>query len=511
MYNIGMDKECCKKNNCRKKKSCCCGLKFVSVPAGLSIEMNPREGDFSNAIVRFEETGAVYIYSSEGIPTQVAYSDPEELEREIQKVAEDLVRETEARTEADSNLTSAVEGKQDSITLEDKLDADLVTDSESTNKFVTAEDISKISTAVQPSDIDRVVVADLDLNSNPSTSLVQLDAAKVNLSSGATSSKSIPLPVASSSQAGVMNSATFNAVENNTNDINALLNGSVAVNGLPANPTQNDLTTAWQTATGLTNLVNRAQIYDASNSKIWTYYTNTTSWYDSPAGGQVSINTFTNSSEGVIKGSTNVGQVFAESDGTGSVNGWDALSSAVADNTANKIGTANLTTSGGISKTTTGTGPSTSVDLAISDGGVTASKLDLSSVLDLFYPVGSIYISMDSAFDPNATWGGTWSKLEEGRFLEATTTDGQVGTNVPAGLPNIKGGYRTTRNAYSVSDITGAFTGTSIKGYTKPASEKGAGDVDINFDASNSSAIYSDSVTTVQPKSVRAFIWRRTA
>lgn len=43
------------------------------------------------------------------------------------------------------------------------------------------------------------------------------------------------------------------------------------------------------------------------------------------------FNRFTNASLGTIKGSTNAGQVFAENDGTGSLNGWDSLSARVAD------------------------------------------------------------------------------------------------------------------------------------------------------------------------------------
>lgn len=39
-------------------------------------------------------------------------------------------------------------------------------------------------------------------------------------------------------------------------------------------------------------------------------------------------------------------------------------------------------------------------------------KLD---VLDIFYPVGTIYQSSDANFNPN-TWGGTWVKIEN-RFL----------------------------------------------------------------------------------------------
>ena len=54
------------------------------------------------------------------------------------------------------------------------------------------------------------------------------------------------------------------------------------------------------------------------------------------------------------------------------------------------------------------------------------------TLLDLFYPVGSLYMSMNSSFDPNAVWGGTWTKIEAGRFIEATTTAANVGTNVAA-------------------------------------------------------------------------------
>lgn len=133
------------------------------------------------------------------------------------------------------------------------------------------------------------------------------------------------------------------------------------------------------------------------------------------------------------------------------------------------------------------------------------------SLINLFYPVGSIYISMDSSFDPNNVWGGTWSKIEAGRFIEATTTAANVGTNVAAGLPNIKGTIQTARSAHSIQSVNGAFSASSMVGSTKPAGESGAGDWILDFKASNSNPIYSDSVTTVQPKSIRAYVWRRTA
>lgn len=64
-------KKTCPKYDCRKKQCECCGLKFVSIPASLAENLAPKNGAFNNAIVRYEDTGAVYIYSAEGIPVLV--------------------------------------------------------------------------------------------------------------------------------------------------------------------------------------------------------------------------------------------------------------------------------------------------------------------------------------------------------------------------------------------------------------------------------------------------------
>lgn len=42
------------------------------------------------------------------------------------------------------------------------------------------------------------------------------------------------------------------------------------------------------------------------------------------------------------------------------------------------------------------------------------SETTLLSMVDYFYPVGSYYETSDSTFDPNVTWGGTWSLEAEG-------------------------------------------------------------------------------------------------
>lgn len=40
----------------------------------------------------------------------------------------------------------------------------------------------------------------------------------------------------------------------------------------------------------------------------------------------------------------------------------------------------------------------------------------ISDLLNMFYPVGSVYETMDSNFDPNEKWGGTWERIK-GRVL----------------------------------------------------------------------------------------------
>lgn len=257
---------------------------------------------------------------------------------------------------------NATSNKSINVTVPTKTSDLTNTGSDNTSTYVEADDLATVATTGSYSDLlNKPVIDDalntsssnsiansavsgvlntnlvtgISLDSTPSTTTVQINGAKKNLYSGSTSTENVVLPVASTTQAGVMNSSTFDAVTANTNNINAIMNGAVAVTGLPASPSQSDLTTAWQTETGLTTLINRASVYDVTNDKVWTYYTNDTTWHAASNTSQVTINTFTNSSEGTIKGSTNTGQVFAESDGTGSINGWDTLSNSVSTNTGN--------------------------------------------------------------------------------------------------------------------------------------------------------------------------------
>lgn len=312
-------------------------LRKVVVPASMGddTEFPPRVGKYYNVLLHYDANGRNYIYSSDGIPTVLDAVIPPEIYERIGTLETGLAQEILDRQNGDTALGTRITNLDNSLatvaktgSYTDLLNTPTIDSSLSKTSTNTVQN-SAVSTA-----LDNSVMTGLSVSVNTSTTTVQLDGAKKNLYSGSTTTDNIPLPVASTTQAGVMNSSTYDAVTSNTNNLNAIMNGAVAITGISASPSQSDLTTAWQTETGLTTLINRASIYDVSNDKVWTYYTNDTVWHAASNTSQVTINTFTNSSEGTIKGSTNVGQIFAENDGTGSVNGWDALSGAVATNTS---------------------------------------------------------------------------------------------------------------------------------------------------------------------------------
>lgn len=139
--------------------------------------------------------------------------------------------------------------------------------------------------------------------------------------------------------------------------------------------------------------------------------------------------------------------------------------------------------------------------------------------IDAIYPVGSVYISMLTSFDPNTAWAGTtWTKIKTGLFLEASDT---AGTEKSAGLPNITGymeNYDQTGRTALLTDwginCAGAFNWTqgSYNVVSTPIAQ-GSGTCKANqitLDASRSSSVYGSS-DTVQPNSMTVIMWQRTA
>lgn len=354
-----------------------CPVLFHTVEVeGTPEENAPYIGQYKNVLLVYKGDNSKYLFNSDGIPSSLGNGggvrdfneltnrpkyDGQEMtsNTNIPNVADAVASEASAREDVDTALSDRIEAADSAIAAEvsarvaadntlsssvESLSSSL--SSEATTRQAADADLQTQVTAVkttadsalQPSAIDIDVVTNIGVDPTTSTSVVQLDSGKTNLLSKTTTTTDIPLPVASATQAGVMNSATFQAVQDNSSTINALVNGAVAVTGLPAAPTQAQITTAWQTATGLTTLINRAGVYDVTNEKVWTYYTNDTTWHAASNTAQVTVNPFTNTSAGIIKGSVNDGQIYAENDGTGSVNGWDSLK-AEAANATSKLAT----------------------------------------------------------------------------------------------------------------------------------------------------------------------------
>lgn len=175
--------------------------------------------------------------------------------------------------------------------------------------------------------LNNSVQFDTTVDSNTSTVTITKTVGPLG---GSGTGTEMALPVASDTQAGVMNSATYKTVQENAELVQSILHSAVAVKGLPASPTQEELTAAWKAATSETELINRASIFDIDNNKVWYYYGNISAWQaTSSDGSQVTINQATNDSLGIVKGSTEKGQASVETDGTLSLNGWDDLVSKV--------------------------------------------------------------------------------------------------------------------------------------------------------------------------------------
>ena len=137
------------------------------------------------------------------------------------------------------------------------------------------------------------------------------------------------------------------------------------------------------------------------------------------------------------------------------------------------------------------------------------SKTTDSALLDLIYPVGSIYISAN--IGETAPFGGTfgtWVKVSEGRCLCGSDSTHNPGTEIAAGLPKPK---ITAKSKWRYVSGGGGAEYT-IHGGT---GESGAGTMKDNNVIQTTATVDDDEFygksTTVQPPAFAVNIWKRTA
>ena len=136
------------------------------------------------------------------------------------------------------------------------------------------------------------------------------------------------LPVVSRTQAGIMSASVYAAMEdviaNNTSRISVLEQSALTydISGLvSANPTNAEITDAFHQKYPNIPIQSGIRVADYDNAHFWQYGNGT--WIQLTQ--VANVQTATNDSLGVVKGSNTDGKVFVETDGSMSLKGYDAL------------------------------------------------------------------------------------------------------------------------------------------------------------------------------------------
>lgn len=171
-------------------------------------------------------------------------------------------------------------------------------------------------------------------------------------------------------------------------------------------------------------------------------------------------------------------------------------------------------------------------------------------LLDLFYPVNTLYLTDSEKFNPNFAWGGTWEQLDGGYSLMTTKknypyewndaamdfipnmnkekvyemsthhADSHIpGTNVEGGLPNVVGAVNIAVNVYNGNaSAEGALYKTEGGQYTYLGTSNNPGQqARICIDASKCANVYGlyQSGTgiggKVIPEHHATIVWKRLA
>ena len=138
----------------------------VLIPASMGTEddVPPAVGKFFNVLLQYEATGNTYMYSSDGIPTRLT-TDVGDVQEQIDQLNIRVGNEIYDRTIADNNLSSSIDSLSLSLSNEIRTRSD--DDTALGNRLTAVEGVA--ATALQPADIDKVVMTDIELNSSISS------------------------------------------------------------------------------------------------------------------------------------------------------------------------------------------------------------------------------------------------------------------------------------------------------------------------------------------------------
>lgn len=157
---------------------------------------------------------------------------------------------------------------------------------------------------------------------NPNSSTIIMEYIRIN-----GNEQNVALPVVNTTNAGILNANDYKFFQEYDARIRAVEGVSkIYLVELPSdNPSSQQITLAYtsQWADAPNPPLEGTVVVDpARNNLSYRWNTQSNTWYKIS---NVAINQFTNTTLGTIKGSTSDGEVQANSDGTGSVTGWDTV------------------------------------------------------------------------------------------------------------------------------------------------------------------------------------------
>lgn len=202
----------------------------------------------------------------------------------------------------------------------------------STNDFT---DQYKDELDALPDKLDKDLVTNID--TEVSGDNININIKYVNLNNNNEQNITKPLPPVTNTTPGLMTSEDLNALNTLKSKVENLEGKTTRLLYTEStNPTKEEVNN-FVIGLGYTSPFEGIAVVITQTYHIWHYYSNDNiGWKDD---GQDTVSAFTNDIAGIIKGSRETeGKVYAESDGTGSVNGWNALTIKInnhIDNTNN--------------------------------------------------------------------------------------------------------------------------------------------------------------------------------
>ena len=194
------------------------------------------------------------------------------------------------------------------------------------------------------------------------------------------------LPVVSREQAGIMSASVYAAMEdviaNNTSRISILEQSALTydISGLvSANPTNAEITAAFHQKYPNIPIQPGIRAADYDNAHFWQYGNGT--WIQLTQ--VANVQTATNDSLGVVKGSNTDGKVFVETDGSMSLKGYDALVSkdATHDSKISTLETGLGDANARIDATNTNVA-NNAADIVAANGNISTNTNDISGLKD---------------------------------------------------------------------------------------------------------------------------------